>query len=288
MPKIFAVSDIHSFYTPLIEALESAGYDQNNPDHLLIVCGDIFDRGDESFKVLKFLKSIPRERRILIRGNHEYLLRDAINREKFYDHDYHNGTVKTITDLTGYDYYDSFICPEFICEDFKGHKILEWIFSDEWQDYYETDNFIFVHSWIPLIAKDNLPAQYIRNRVFEYREDWRNATDVEWEDATWGCPWMMSKQGMNQTGKTIVCGHWHCSDFHDNLPDDPIGIDGVDPRSENEIYFSKDVVALDGCTAMTGFCNVLVIEGDKCYDQHKHPLPFRDFQEPDISLKNEE
>lgn len=184
MPKIFAVSDIHSFYTPLIEALNSAGYDQNNPEHLLVVCGDIFDRGDESLKVLKFLKSIPRERRILIRGNHEFLLRDAVARNKFYDHDYHNGTVKTIVDFTGYDYYDSYICPEFICEDFRGHKILEWIFSDEWQNYYETDNFIFVHSWIPLLAKDHLPAYYIHNRVFEYREDWRKATDIEWEDAT--------------------------------------------------------------------------------------------------------
>ena len=28
--KLFAVSDIHSFYKPLIEALDEAGFDKNN------------------------------------------------------------------------------------------------------------------------------------------------------------------------------------------------------------------------------------------------------------------
>mgnify|MGYP006974673192 CR=1 FL=1 len=32
--KLFVVSDIHSFYTPLIKALEAAGYDKNNNERL--------------------------------------------------------------------------------------------------------------------------------------------------------------------------------------------------------------------------------------------------------------
>ena len=72
----FAISDIHGFYYPMHRSLYKAGFRKTNPDHILIVCGDIFDRGPDSVKVYNFLKSLPRDRRILIRGNHEFLLRD--------------------------------------------------------------------------------------------------------------------------------------------------------------------------------------------------------------------
>ena len=29
--KLFVISDIHSFYTPMIEALTTAGFDKDNP-----------------------------------------------------------------------------------------------------------------------------------------------------------------------------------------------------------------------------------------------------------------
>ena len=59
--KLFVVSDIHSFYTPLIKALEAAGYDKNNNEHWLIVCGDCFDRGPESVEILHFLMTFVAE-----------------------------------------------------------------------------------------------------------------------------------------------------------------------------------------------------------------------------------
>ena len=37
--KIFAVSDIHGNYHALINALEEAGFDENNDSHLLVVLG---------------------------------------------------------------------------------------------------------------------------------------------------------------------------------------------------------------------------------------------------------
>jgi predicted phosphodiesterase len=42
--KIFVVSDIHGHCTLLQKALERAGFDDANEDHLLICCGDYFDR----------------------------------------------------------------------------------------------------------------------------------------------------------------------------------------------------------------------------------------------------
>ena len=55
---IFAVSDIHGEYKALLEALEKAGFDENNPNHLLISIGDAFDRGDSSLSVYQYLKRL--------------------------------------------------------------------------------------------------------------------------------------------------------------------------------------------------------------------------------------
>ena len=55
MPKFFVTSDVHSHLTPFIRALGKAGYDPENTDHWLVICGDVFDRGDESLELLKYL-----------------------------------------------------------------------------------------------------------------------------------------------------------------------------------------------------------------------------------------
>ena len=38
--KIFVVSDVHGHYTLLKEALEKAGFQNENKNHLLVCCGD--------------------------------------------------------------------------------------------------------------------------------------------------------------------------------------------------------------------------------------------------------
>ncbi len=68
MKKYFVVGDIHSFYKPFINELTRKGFDACNNEHVLIVCGDLFDRGPDSKKVYEFIKSLPLDRRILIRG----------------------------------------------------------------------------------------------------------------------------------------------------------------------------------------------------------------------------
>ena len=311
--KYFVISDVHSFYDELVAALKEAGYDQKNKDHFLILCGDCLDRGMQSVEMIKFLKQLPKSRRVFIRGNHEYLFADLLDKRFPDSYDFSNGTVRSFChlareteDVLEYHYwysaaYHSGRDPmevdayDMIQKAWQGIKakikdtgLKEWFLGPDWVDYFELDNFIFVHSFIPLHDTTNLPGHYLRGHNYSYDPDWRNKLPFDWEQASWGCPWMLIQQGLNQTGKTIVCGHWHASDFHEHLPDDPMKCDGVDPRPEDEIYFSKDIIAIDACTARTGFCNVLVIEGDQCYDQHGNPLPFTAFLEPDISLKEEE
>lgn len=252
MKQYFVIADIHGFYTAMIKSLHKAGFRKSNPNHILIVCGDIFDRGNESPKVYEFLRSLPKKRRILIRGNHEYLLRDLVTRGYPYDYDAHNGTLGTINSFVE---TIAPITPEVHvsfhdrCTLFKELGVLDWIFSDEWVNYYELGKYIFVHSWIPVDTHSHLPLYYIGSyHRFTMMEDWRNASDYWWEEATWGCPIKMYLADLIPEGKTIVCGHWRVSDFH--------AIFNQEEQINNNIYISERLIGLDATTASSGFCNV--------------------------------
>ena len=97
MPKFFVTSDIHSAYTPLKKALDEKGFDPNNKNHWLVVCGDAFDRMDESNEVLKFLMSL--QRKVLVRGNHDSLLEECCMRGYPAYHDVYNGTKKKVSNF---------------------------------------------------------------------------------------------------------------------------------------------------------------------------------------------
>jgi serine/threonine protein phosphatase 1 len=104
MKKYFCVADVHSFYDEMICALNKAGYDKNNPDHIFVSCGDLFDRGPQAREMLEFVNSIPNERKILIMGNHEILMRQMIWNGMYPRMiDKMNGTWQTACDITGAD-----------------------------------------------------------------------------------------------------------------------------------------------------------------------------------------
>ena len=70
--KLFVVSDVHGHCTLLKAALDKAGFDKDDPEHLLICCGDYFDRGDENMEVLRFFERL--KHKVLLRGNHDDML----------------------------------------------------------------------------------------------------------------------------------------------------------------------------------------------------------------------
>ena len=82
------------------------------------------------------------------------------------------------------------------------------------------------------------------------------------ENSTWGCPWKLAKAGLNKTGKTIVCGHWHTADFFNNLKNLKIK---YDVYKNNPIFISKKykLIGLDACTAATNKINVLVLNDNE-------------------------
>lgn len=249
MPKFFVASDIHGFYEEFREALSEAGFDRNNSEHWLVTLGDHFDRGRQPLEVMKYLMGL--ERCICVRGNHEQLLLDLMNRKYAYTHDWHNGTSQTVVDLApnaqGFDVACS--TAYYIVRDF----------IDSMVDYFETKNHIFVHSWVPVINKDGLPSHYTRNRLLEFNPDWRKASFKEWEDARWGNPFSIAKQGL-LPDKTVVFGHWHCSTGWAEAE----GISEFGHDAKFDPYYGDGFISIDACTVHSGKCNVIVIEDDFC------------------------
>lgn len=245
--KNFICSDIHGFHSIFRRDLQSAGFELDNPEHRIIICGDLFDRGPEAKELLDFLCKIPEERLVIVRGNHEDLLEDCLfqmeQRINISQHHWFNGTVDTIAQLSGYSKYD---IPSQ-CYDIKiVKKCLKKYFKliSRAVDYFETDDFICVHGWIPLDTKD---IYYIVN------PDWRNADSKAWDKARWLNGMDMAHNGLIET-KPIICGHWHCGygNFHFHHL-------GSNEYEVCDIYFDKGIIALDSCVARTGKLNVYVV-----------------------------
>ena len=241
--KLFVCSDIHSAYTPWMKALSEAGFDENNENHKIVVCGDLFDRMDESLQVYDFVYDMMnKDKLIYILGNHESLMMECIERRYPARHDWSNGTAKSIIDLAPHaeNFYDA--CA-VVYEKMKP-------LLNRAVNYFETINYIFVHSWIPLKCNDNLPVYYTKNRQFEFNPDWRYAHYSEWEQARWGNPFELAKQGFLPE-KVLVFGHWHT---YGQRPDDYEGDDLFDP------IYGDGYIGIDATTALSGQVNVLVLE----------------------------
>ena len=250
MAKLFVTSDIHSYFDELIDALDKAGFDKDNPDHWLIVCGDCFDRGPNPIQTMKYLRML--ERYIIIKGNHESLLLECCERKYFCQHDISNGTWHTICEFgdadKGYDFGEC--CTRTIAR--VGH------FIDNMVDYFETKNYVFVHGFIPVSCDDNKPVYYQKKRKFSKMEDWRNANAEQWEQARWLNGMKMVDDGIS-TEKCIVVGHYHTSWGRANFDGKPEFGDDAD---FSPYYYEDKLIAIDACTAYSGKVNVLVLEDE--------------------------
>lgn len=67
--KLFVVSDIHGYLPPLQAALASAGFDKNDPSHIFVCCGDLFDKDNLNKALLDYISGL--QRKILILGDRE-------------------------------------------------------------------------------------------------------------------------------------------------------------------------------------------------------------------------
>ena len=235
--KFFVFSDIHGHYTQLIEALDTAGYDRDNESHIIVGCGDYFDRGRENKKVYDFLCSV--ERKVLVRGNHDDMLLDVIENGRYNFTHVHNGTDLTLEEFFG-------------SENVRGDGTLAadretserlMAFLRGMRNYYETDRYVFVHGWIPVIAhggiREPLPL-------------WRQAADLTWSHARYLCWNEEYRAGSTLRAKTIVCGHRSVSYAAEFEKDRASG--------DSSPFYGDGVIAVDALTIRSGRVNVVVIE----------------------------
>ena len=261
--KIFAVSDIHGNYMALEKSLIEAGYNEDDENNMLIVCGDMFDRGCENLEIYKQLKRLSDEgKAIVIRGNHDAMLIDYLNGKNVSPFNYvYNGTNETLADFLHetrpfeswsllndrtptLENFNEWItgAVKDINEEYP--ELLPWL--ENLPYYYETEKYIFTHGAIDTDAKDwHVP------KIKRYSKE-------GWEALMWDDGNFFGKY-IGNTDKTIVIGHFstrHLRKMYD--------INDVEDRDMDGILYRHDkkIIALDACTILTHKVNVLVVEDE--------------------------
>lgn len=254
--KYFVTSDVHGFLDELIVALDEKGFEKDNKDHILCICGDLLDRGPKAVELFEFVKELQEQDRfVYVVGNHESLLFDCMREIKCGrvpgQHHFHNGTVGTICQFCGENVWVMY-------DPTRRDKILETMqpvldfISDNCIDYAEIGDYVLVHGWIP---------------CYQGLDDFRDATSDDWERARWENGMEMWRNPRCRVeGKTVVCGHWHCSWGWSHLRQERKEFPQKNRKGWEksfEPFVDDGIIAIDACTAYSGLCNVIVIEEDK-------------------------
>ena len=235
--KYFVVTDVHSCYDELIETLQHHGFDKDNKEHIFVSCGDLLDRGLKPLETLKFVTSIPRERRLCVYGNHEQLMEDLIARNYITTHDYYNGTATTI--LFALNKHDDRYIDRYISTFAELPEWKEYISNTV--DFVEFGDFICVHGWIPCqeVYDHYKPIEDWRNKPF-YWCRWYNGMNA-WFD------------GVREPGKTIICGHMFAQYGHKFIHENEL-IDETKP------FIDDGIIAMDSRVFKTHKLNCIVID----------------------------
>ena len=233
------MSDVHGHYTEMKKALDGAGFCSEKDDHVFVSCGDLIDRGTENKAVYDFVRCL--KNKILIKGNHEDMLLEALRRGYLNGDDVDNGADLTVSDLLGKDAVNE---KGGFDRELHGEKIAELSdFIEGMIHYYETKDYVFTHGWLPIIFEGRYP-QIDPNWRSACAEDWRFAHELEWQQ--------LYSVGAILKDKTIVCGHR------------PARMGSMFDRFRefdcSEPFFGKGMTVIDAGTMRSGRVNVLVIE----------------------------
>lgn len=109
MKSLFIFADIHGFYLEFIEGLKNSNFDEENPDHILVSLGDIFDRGYFSKEIYLYLLKFQKLNRFFgIKGNHDDMFLDFLsNPNNYHIHNFNllnNGMLSTVISFLDKDY----------------------------------------------------------------------------------------------------------------------------------------------------------------------------------------
>ncbi|WP_245699741.1 metallophosphoesterase family protein [Paenibacillus glacialis] len=231
------ISDIHGCYDEFNTLLKNVGY---NPEQdRLILVGDYVDRGLKSKEVVEQVKSLVEEWGVIaLKGNHDQMMVDAIDKEEDVDDKrwIRNGAFQTLESYSGLDFsdegseWDTYIeGKEYIMKHYSHH--LEFLRSLPL--YYETDSHIFVHAGINPSYENWKESQPLNEFYWIRDEFFHHATNLE---------------------KKVVFGHTPAVNLH----------------GSEDIWFSPmgDKIGIDGGCVYGLKLNCLEISDDGDYTTH--------------------
>lgn len=247
----FVFADPHGNYEALITAITEMGYDAANPQHQLIGCGDYFGRAARSnsdcVNIWQYLTSPHHTNKpICIRGNHESILIDAIERRQLTETDIYNGEHNTFASFLGRypnqvkrDYYLQFDAAKVMID----FGFYDWLKSLPW--YFETKHYIFTHGFVPM-------DYFTRGLGLEEfgRGDWAIASWAKTPDYIKAFDEIKVKPD-----QTIVFGHWRAKELNERFAGKWEELDG-------DIYVDKErnLIGLDTTTVLSYRVGCIVIE----------------------------
>lgn len=238
--RIVAVSDIHGHFQALLTALKESGFVPSASDHLLVVCGDCFDRGHENMKVFRFLNEL--ENKIIVRGNHEDLLQEVLMGRKLDDSDFYNGTDMTMYEFVQKDNGD-FMNGDEVAE---ARENLYLPFLDSTVNYFETKNYIFVHGWLPYDYDEKGKPVLV---------DYKTADEDQWYEARW-TSWRAAiiNNLLFNGSKTLICGHLATQEAYES--------DKSRLPKDSSVYYGDNFIAIDAHVMSSDRINALVINDE--------------------------
>lgn len=252
--RYYVTSDIHSYFTKLKNTLTKTGFFEDKEPHKLIICGDLFDEGFEALALQDFIVDLlEKDQVILVKGNHDDLALDLVQdwlEEKDKRHHFSNGTINTVCQLTHKNIIDLYLNGK-VGDLFADTALITNILP-AMVNYFETDHYIFVHGWIPFN-----PDNFAEGKRAYYDENWRNADENSWKEAYWENGIIAAHKGIIEEGKTIVCGHCHCSFGHSYYEKEGTEFD---ENANFNPYYAEGIIAIDACTVHSGKVNCLVLE----------------------------
>lgn len=239
--RLFVFSDVHGHADALRSALIFAGYDARNRNHILVDCGDNFDRGPQNAAVYCMLRRMVR-RSVLLCGNHEEMLADLLSGGTDFGRYEANGVLQTASELLGMPQEQLIRYPERTARMLRARRIVRRI--GRMREFFETKRYVFVHGWLPTVLD--------KSGMRRIPDDWRAAPPEVWAHARWDS-WVDAwEKGLVLPDKTVVCGHRECAQghrrFHGAASDAP--------------FHDAGVIAIDACTVRSGLVNVLVLEDE--------------------------
>ncbi len=158
----YLISDIHAEYDLFMRLLDRIKFSDSD---VLISCGDIIEKGNDSVRLLKFIKNMPNAR--CINGNHEHMFLK-----------YFAGLLR---DLKSYPDFDAVLnkLREYFPQD---GNLLDWetvFWLNRLPYYIEEDDYVCVHAGVPLDERGCIvPLESVEEEKFVYDRTFKDPKTV--------------------------------------------------------------------------------------------------------------